>query len=114
MADFDLASWYDVKPDELERVTHYVNKHPELSPILIEAVTKIREYFDICGNLGLELAIDYDDEAGGFNGLDIIINTRGDPIGSLTAMERMDNEWWLATMLRHPLQGSLHIMISLV
>lgn len=86
-----LESTYDFR--DIAQVKQFLEKHVFLTPLLLEASTKIKEYFRPSANLALEVPVDPED--GKYQELWIRIQTDVAPADALPLLTKFDDEWWL-------------------
>jgi hypothetical protein len=94
--------------EDLPAVRHYLDRHPALSPLLVEARQTIPRCFPDPTRVRLELLPDRDDE----NHVDLfaIIQTTLPGDEALRRLDRFDEEWWLPAAVRA--QGLLTIDVE--
>lgn len=74
-------------------VSTFLQAHPFLLPLLVEAHRKIAEYFDPSAKSILEVITDPESEDG--RELFVLVPTHDTPEEALSRLERLDQEWWL-------------------
>lgn len=74
-------------------VSTFLQAHPFLLPLLVEAHRKIAEYFDPSAKSILEVITDLESEGG--RELFVLVPTHDTPEEALSRLERLDQEWWL-------------------
>lgn len=74
-------------------VSAFLQAHPFLFPLLVEAHGKIAEYFEPSTKPILEA--NTDPEAEGSQELFVLIPTHDTPEQALSRLDRLDQEWWL-------------------
>lgn len=89
-------------------VLRFLDVHPFLVPLLLEAYTKIGKYFGPYPQVFLEVISD--PEATDDRQLFAFIGTRLSPDEALDGLERFDEEWWLDTL--DEAQGELCIDVE--
>lgn len=94
------------EPDE---VFVYLNHHPMLVPLILEAGDKAHEYFAERPALALHLT-EYPDD--GSRELFLLIQTAQPPEAALTQLDRFDQEWWFDALDRA--EGKLNIKLEYV
>jgi hypothetical protein len=106
----------DPKPDTLEQlytyrrpmeVTGFLEAHPFLVPLLVEAHGKIDEYFGPQSDVVLEVVTD--PEADDDRELFAFIQTHFPPEETLQKLDRLDQEWWLAASHRSKNKLCIHV-----
>ncbi len=74
-------------------VSTFLQAHPFLLPLLVEAHEKIAEYFEPSTKPILEVITDPESEDG--RELFVLVPTHDTPEEALSRLERLDQEWWL-------------------
>lgn len=75
-----------------EKVLNFINQHPSLMPLLIEAPGKIVKYF---ADTPLSLEVQFDPEIADLITLLVWIETKLEPEEALAKLDQLDEEWWL-------------------
>ncbi len=92
-ADSDrLKQFYTFR--DPKRVVKFLEKHPFLVPLLLEAPTEIKHYFP-GDELFLEAVIDPEAVSPEDEELFLLIVTQIDPEESVEKLWELDNKWWL-------------------
>ena len=106
-ADSDrLKQFYTFR--DPERVERFLEKHPFLIPLLLEAPTEIERYFP-GDELFLEAVIDPEAASLEDEELFLLIVTNIDPEESVEKLWELDENWWLkvSSKLRNKLEITL-------
>ncbi len=74
-------------------VSSFLQAHPFLFPLLVEAHGKIAEYFEPSTKPILEVIADPESEDS--QELFVLILTHDTPEEALSRLDRLDQEWWL-------------------
>ena len=92
-----------------QAVSHYLDKHPFLVPLLWEVDIKIRQYFDVDSPLILEVVKDF--ESGWEEGDELfaMIPTTLPPAEARQRLRRFDENWWLEASRRGQHRMSINI-----
>jgi hypothetical protein len=77
---------------ERAKVKSFLERNSFLTPLLLQANDKIREFFG-SSTVALEVSTDPDD--GNYQELWARIQTNSAPADALSALTRFDDEWWL-------------------
>ena len=76
-------------------VSHYLDKHCFLVPLLREVDVKIRQYFDVDSPLTMEVVQDFESGSEEGDELFAMIPTTLPPEEALQRLWQLDEEWWL-------------------
>jgi hypothetical protein len=74
-------------------VKSFLEKNVFLTPLLLEANSKIREHFGTLSTIALEVSLD--PENGKYQQLWARIQTGLEPADAITLLTKFDDEWWL-------------------
>ena len=92
-----------------QAVSHYLDRHPFLVPLLWEVDVKIRQYFDVDSPLILEVVKDYEAGSEEYDELFAMIPTTLSPKEARERLRRMDENWWLEASRRGQHRMSINI-----
>jgi len=91
-----------------KEVSQFLDTHPFLVPLLVEAYDKIAQYFGLSPEVILEVVTD--PEAENDRELFALIRTNLPPDEALVRLDRLDKGWWLEAS--HRSQGNLCIHLG--
>lgn len=91
-----------------EEVSQFLDTHPFLVPLLVEAHSKIAQYFGPSPDVVLEVVTD--PEAIDYRQLVAFIRTDLDPMEALASLDRFDKSWWLEAS--HRSRGKLCVHLE--
>ena len=92
-----------------QAVSHYLDRHPFLVPLLWEVDVKARQYIDVVSPLILEVVKDFESGSEEGDELFAMIPTTLPPESALQRLWRLDEEWWLEASRRGPHRMCINI-----
>ena len=92
---------------QAREVAEFLEEHPYLGSLLLEAYDHIQEHFGLRPRVALEVVTD--PEATDDRELYALIGTHLSPEAALQRLERLDKEWWLAAMDRAQCKLSIDV-----
>jgi hypothetical protein len=93
-----------------DEIIHFIQDHPALAPLVLEARRVLRGVFDPGSDLALEVLVDPDDDALDDCHLYLLIRTPLSSSDALARLDQFDKEWWLEHLNRA--NGDLTISIE--
>jgi hypothetical protein len=78
-----------------QAVSHYLDRHPFLVPLLWEVDVKARQYIDVVSRLILEVVKDFESGSEEGDELFAMIPTTLSPEEALQRLWHLDEDWWL-------------------